>query len=471
MIGRLWLALLPLALSACVAGPDFHAPAVPAEAAAPFASARPDFADAQDLPPQWWRLYADPRLDALIAEALAANHELKAAEANLRGALAVLRATRAGRLPSTDISGNVSFGRAQLADALYGAGGKAAPDDWTETGGLSVAWQADLFGRIRRGIEAARADAGASEAARDVVRVTVVAQTAATYADICALGQSLDVARRSLDLAHEIERTTQLRQAAGVDTSFDLVRSQALVAQTAAAIPPVEAQRRAAQFVLAALLGKVPEDKAIAALDCHAPQALAQPIPVGDGTALLRRRPDLRAAEQVLAGSTARIGVAITALYPTVSLGGSVGLLGNSLGNVTPHNAVSFGLGPLINWSFPNQAVARARIAQARAGADAALAQFDGTVLRALSESEQALNNYGAELDRHRQLMAARDRSAEAVRLAGIERREGALGYLDLLTAEQTLIAADAALAASDRTLSADQIAVFKALGGGWQTP
>lgn len=470
MIVRASLLLATLVLAGCAVGPDYRPPALPATTAA-FVASRADLGAADALPPEWWRLYDDARLDALIGEAIAANTDLRAAEANLRGAAAVLQAVRAARLPSTQVQGSATYGRDGLNDALYGAAGLPAPDDWIETGRIGVSYQLDLFGQVRRGIEAARADAGAAVAARDVVRVTVVAQTAAAYADMCALGQSVDVAQRSLDLAREIARTTQVRAAAGVDTNFDRARSEALVAQTAAAVPPIEGQRRAQMFVLAALLGKTPAAMAAEQLDCRTPLRLKAPIPVGDGAALLRRRPDLRLAERALAASTARIGVATAALYPTVSLGGSFGWLGDSLGDVTPHDAISFGVGPLISWNFPNQSVARARIRQARAGAEAALAQFDGVVVKALSETEQALTAYGAELDRHRQLAEARSRSAEAVRLAEIERREGALGYLDLLTAEQTLISADAALAASDRALSADQIAVFKALGGGWQQP
>ena len=211
MIGRGWALSGAMMLAGCAVGPDYHPPVAPAAASAPFVSARPDLAVADTLPPNWWRLYDDARLDQLIAIALRANTDLRAAEANLRGAEAVLRAARASQLPTTQIQSGATWGRSDLGDALYGAAGRPAPDEWIETGRLAVSYQVDLFGQLRRGIEAARADAGAAQAARDLVRITVVAQTAATYADICALGQSAEVARRSLDLAREIERTTKLR--------------------------------------------------------------------------------------------------------------------------------------------------------------------------------------------------------------------------------------------------------------------
>ncbi len=457
-------------LSGCVVGPGYHEPRPPSGASSSFITARPDLAMADEPPGDWWRLYADANLDALVHEALSANYDLAAANANLRAAAAVLSATKVGRYPTTTAGGSATYGRSQLANLLAADVGADAHADWVDAATFGVAYQVDLFGQIKRGIEAARADAEAARAARDAVRVTVAAQATAAFADACALGQSIAVARRSLDLAHEIEQTTRKRHAAGLDTNFDLARTQALVAQTAAAIPPLEGQRRAALIVLTTLLGRTPADQPRSAQACSAPLHLTSLIPVGDGAALLRRRPDVRLAERNLAGATARIGVATSALYPTVSLGGSIALTAKNPGDFTDYRALSYGLGPLVTWTIPNTATARARIRQARAGADAALARWDGAVLQALSETEQALSTYGAELDRHAQLTVARDRGAEAFRLAGLQRRDGALPYLDVLNAEQTLINADAALAASDRALAADQVTVFKALGGGWQT-
>jgi NodT family efflux transporter outer membrane factor (OMF) lipoprotein len=458
-----------LVLAACTVGPRYTAPPPPAHAGAPFQSARPDLSTPGEPPGDWWRLYDDAGLDGAVREALKANTDLRAADANLRAARAVLAGARSGLYPSTQAAASATYGRAELANLLAADVGARAGADWLDTTSFAVAYQLDVFGQIRRGIEAARAGAEATVAARDAARVLVAAQTAGAYADACALGGSITVARRSLALAGRFEDATRLRRADGVETSLDEARAQALTAQTASAVPPLEGQRRSALFVLAALMGRTPADLPASAVSCSQPLTLKAPIPVGDGAALLRRRPDLRLAERNLAAATARIGVAAAALYPTISLGGSIALTSNHPEHLADYVSQSYGLGPGVTWSFPNQAPVRARIRQATAQAQAALARLDGAVLQALGETEQALALYGAERDRRAQLALARDRAAEALRLAGLQRREGALPYLDLLSAEQTLISADAALAASDRQIAADQVAVFKALGGGWQ--
>ncbi len=455
-------------LAGCAVGPDYRPPALPTGAAAPFLSSRADTSRPEEPPNDWWRLYDDVTLDALVKDALAANTDLRIADANLRAARAGLMAVKAGRLPDTALNGSAIYGRPEISNLLAEDVGAKARADWFDVLEFDSAYQLDLFGRIRRGIEAARADAEAAEAARDVVRVTVVAGTTGAYADVCALGRSIDVAERSRALSERILKATESRHDAGVDTNLDLARARALVAQTAAAVPPLQGQRRASLFVLAALLGVAPARLPPTAEACRTPLALRTLIPVGDGASLLRRRPDLREAERNLAAATARIGVAASSLYPSVTLAGSIGLNATSPSNFGEYSSLAWGLGPAVSWSFPNTIAVRARIRAAKAGADAALAGFDGAVVKALSEIEQALSVYRAELDRRQDLAAAQARSAEALRLAGLERRDGALPYLDLLSAEQALIAADAALAASDRQLSADQVSVFKALGGGW---
>jgi outer membrane protein TolC len=198
---------------------------------------------------------------------------------------------------------------------------------------------------------------------------------------------------------------------------------------------------------------------------------IATPFPVGDGAALLKRRPDLREAERHLAAASARVGVATAELYPSVVLGGSVNWLSTSgsLASLGNEYAVAWGIGPLISWHFPNMAVSRAKLAQAQADSAAALASFDASVLSALKETEQALTLYGAEWDRHRALQQAREQHARAFDLAELNYKAGALDFLDVLDAERELVTTDAALAASTEQISSDQIAVFKALGGGWQ--
>ena len=242
-----------------------------------------------------------------------------------------------------------------------------------------------------------------------------------------------------------------------------------LLEQARAAIPPLEGQRRSALFALAALIGKTPAEVPADAGACRVPPRLDHPLPVGDGAALLRRRPDIRQAERTVAANTAGIGVAAANLYPTVTLGGSVAGAAGQLGQLFTSSTTSYSAGPLISWTFPNTSVGLAQIAQARAQTSAAIAGFNATVLQALQETEQALATLASELDHNRALAAARTNADQALRLAQIQYQAGTASGLDQLTAEATKIAADQALAASDQTIAADQVAVFQALGGGWE--
>lgn len=462
---KIFVFVLPLLASACAAGPDYRAPATPGASVGRFVTAAPAVDPTAPLPDDWWRLYADPVLDRLIAQAFAANTDLRVAAANLARARAMLGEARAGRLPTTDLSGGVSYG-----DAVQGGfaqGGSA--EQWSYSGGLDIAWEADLFGRIGRAIEAARADAEAVEAARDMVRVMVAAETARAYANACAFADSAAVARESLHTAEEGLRVVIAQERAGSAGRLDVERAATAAANARAAIPSLDGQRRVALFELAALIGEPPAGIPAEALQCvRAPVPVAA-LPVGDGTGLLRRRPDLREAERRLKADTARIGVATADLYPRITLGASGNYFRND--QVRGGDSLSFSLGPLLSWSFPNVAVARSRIRQAEAQGDASLAAFDGRVLTALKEVEQALATYGAEEERSRALGEARARAETAFGFADARYRAGSISYLDVLVAQRELIDTRAALADSTQRLGSARIDLFKALGGGWQAP
>jgi NodT family efflux transporter outer membrane factor (OMF) lipoprotein len=458
-----------LALAGCAVGPRYVRPASPPAAGGGFVSATPETAADAPLPANWWRLYDDPVLDRLVGEALSENQDLKVAAANLAYAQAVLGEARAGLLPSTDLTAGASYGRSSTADAAAAAKGVGPKNAWSYSTGFDAAYQVDLFGRIRRTIEAAHADTDQVRAAQDAVRVTVAAETAGAYAGLCGYAEQADIARQSQAVAQQTYDITQRQRDIGAASDFDVARAAAALEQARAAVPALEGQRRVALFELAALLGKTPVEAPADAAACRTPPRLNQPLPVGDGAALLRRRPDVRQAERQLAAATARIGVAAADLYPMVSLGGAIATGANSLSALSSPTSATLSLGPLISWSVPNVAVAEARVRQARATASGAVASFDATVLTALKETEQALTVYGAEIERHAALTAARDRSKTAFDLAEVQYKVGALSFLDLLTAQATFLAARQALAASDAALSSDQVAVFKALGGGWE--
>lgn len=421
-------------------------------------------------PDDWWRLYSDPLLDRYVSEAFAANVDLKTAEANLSAARAALEASRAGNYPATEAAAGAIYGRDPVTDEILETVGAKPQTTWLFDTVLDASYELDLFGRVRRSIEASKADAQAAEAGRDIFRVTIAAETARAYAQICTVGEQLEVARRSLAVVSREAQITAHRRDAGGAAEFDVVRAQGLVAQVRALIPPLEGQRRAALFELTALLGRTPARAPSEAEACVTPPRLASLIPVGDGGALLRRRPDVRLADRRLAAATARVGVAMADLYPRISLTGFYGGSAANTADLTRNAGLAWGVGPQIAWTFPNQIAPRARVRQAKAGAEAALDNFDATVLQALKETEQALTAYAAELDHHQALGDAQDRARRAFDIAHDQYLAGAIPDLDLLTAEQTLVAADSAVAASDAALVQEQIAVFKALGGGWKS-
>jgi NodT family efflux transporter outer membrane factor (OMF) lipoprotein len=455
-------------LSACAVGPDYKAPTPAAGAEAPLVSTSPTAETVAEPPDDWWRLYHDERLDALLHEAFTANTDLRIATWNLAASRAVLSAARSQRLPQTEDQLATTYGRDPTTEEILELTGRHPESIWLYSGVLEAAYEVDLWGRVRRSIEAARADDTAVEATRDSVKIAVAAATARAYAQVCALGEQLDVAHHSLDVvSHEAQITTH-RQEAGAGSQFDIVRAQELVAQVRASIPPLEGQRRAAVFELAAVLGR-PPSKAPSEVDsCVLPPHLTDLIPVGDGATLLKRRPDVRQAERRLAASTARIGVATADLYPRIELSGFIGGASTEPSQFATNNGIIWGVGPSISWNFPNQAAPRARVRQAKANTAAALAAFDGVVLQALKETEQALAAYRSELDHRQALAEAQDRAQKAFDMAHGQYIAGAISNLDLLTSEQQLVAADAAVAGSDTALILDQVSVFKALGGGW---
>jgi len=463
---------LALALAGCAAvGPDYHLPGQAAArrpaASAPFAQAADGKLFGQDEPPgQWWRLYQDPRLDALVGQALAANADLRQAQANLERAQAVSNEARAQQQPGVSVNASPAFGHSSGVQLLQP---DARPQDqWTYSAGVGVSYQLDLFGQIRRAVEAADDDTQAAQAAYDAARVTVAAETTRAYADLCAAGMELASARESVRVQRESAQAVERLQGAGRGTALDVSRARGQLEQLQANVPPFEAQQRTALYRLAALTGRAPTELPQDLLACAQPPRLAQAIPVGDGAALLRRRPDIRQAERALAGATARIGVATADLYPKITLGLS-GASGGPASIFGDRGTFSWSMGPLISWTIPNTGAAQARIAQAEASTRGALAKFDATVLNALRETESALVTYARQLDRDAALQAARDQSALAARQARQLFTAGKTDYLTVLDAERTLAGAESALAASRAALSGDQVSLFLALGGGWQ--
>jgi len=463
------LFLLWLLPASCALGPNYAPPPPPAGAAAPFVSAIPAATSNAPAEADWWRLYNDPVLDSLIAQAFAANTDLQAAEDNLAASRAVYEGARSVQLPQTETAVSGVYGRDPMTDEILELDGRKPKTTWLYDSMIDVSYELDLFGHVRRSIEAARDNSEAVAAARDDLLVTIAAETARAYGQICTLGEQLAVANESLDLVEKQQQIVQQQFEAGAGSQFDVVRSQVLVSQTRATLPPLQGERRAALFELADLLGETPQNAPLAVQSCVTPPKLTAAMPVGDGAALLRRRPDIREADRKYAAALATVGVATADLFPRVTLSGFYGGAADQINLLGSNAGLEWGVGPAISWSFPNMAGPLAKLAQSRASARAAVASYDSVVLEALKETEQALATYSAELDHHASLAAAQSEAQDEFSLAQNEFAAGGISNLDVLNAEDTVVQANAALAGSDAALVQDQIAVFKALGGGWQ--
>jgi len=458
-------------LAACrTVGPDYAVPdgsafSRPQANAAFLDTGNPQVSGDAGLPARWWSLYQDPVLDALVEQALRDNVELKAADAHLRRAAAIYeQALDAGGL---EYEAEAGASRAQLSAESFLLEHELPPVSLAD-GRFAVSYQFDLSGKLRRGAEAARADEQSVAAARDLARISVAAEVAGNYVDICHANHELHVATQSLQLQQRGHEVTQRLVAAGRGTAPELARANAQVALLEAALPPLQARRQAAAHSLAALLGQTPGQLPAGVIDCDQAPILAHPLPVGDGRALLARRPDVRQAERRLAAATARIGVATAELYPDIRLGASLGAAGllEDFGHPLTRQ---WSLGPLISWTLPSSGT-HARIHASEAGADAALAEFDHTVLQALRETQTALDRYAQDLRRLQSLQVARQQAALAAEQNRRLYQGGRTPYLSSLDADRSLAGAEATLAEAQAQVSRDQIHLFLALGGGWET-
>lgn len=449
--------LMPLLLGACSTAPDAERFATHPASTDAFINANQESGDA--LPAHWWQLYNDNTLNELVEQALNANKDLQVAQANLHKAQGVLRASESERLPSTDLSGGATYGDAQTP-------GQDA--QWNRSAGLSLAWEVDMWDRIDQAIDAAEQDIEVQRAARDAVRVTVAAETTRSYLNACAYGFQQTILEQSLTNSQAQLDIVNAKVNAGTATELERANAESVVATVKSRLPMVKANRQNAQYELSALLGLPPAQAPQAVASCVAPPQLTATLPVGNGTELLKRRPDLRQAEYQIKADIARVGVATAELYPSVTLGASANYLAND--TLSGSDRFSYGVGPLISWHFPNIAATRARIAQADAQADASVAQFESQVLTALKEVEQTLTTHHAVQEQNQQLHTAWERSERAYSIAKARYDVGAIAYNELLSNQRAMLDARESYAASIAQSTDAQVNLFKALGGGWET-
>ncbi|WP_150719472.1 efflux transporter outer membrane subunit [Pandoraea capi] len=449
-------------------GPDYHLPEHSVmrspDANGPLADASQRAVSIDAVPDDWWKLYDDPQLDTLVSEALTVNTNVRVALANVQRAVAMYHEVESENLPQGGVEAEAA--RAQISgESLLKE--EKLPVVNIAVATLGISYQIDFFGKLARADEAALAAAEASQAALDVARVSVAAETVRAYVQGCAANHEYDIANEQLRLQERSVAITRKLVDAGRDQPTDLLRAQAQADTLRAALPHFQAQSEAATYRLAVMLGKVPGTLDARVAQCRRIPQLTQALPVGDGTALLKRRPDVRQAERELASATARIGVATADLYPSIRFGASIGANG-VLEHFGQGRTEQWTVGPMISWSLPTNGV-RSHIKGMEAGADAALAHFDGVVLKAVQEARTSLSAYTRELQRDDALRDARDKSRDAAEQNHKLYRAGRAPYLTSLDAERTHASAEAALAASETQVAMDQVNLFLALGGGWQ--
>jgi multidrug efflux system outer membrane protein len=459
-------ALLAFALCACgfgcAVGPNFVRPE--REVPPAFAGADSPMLGPGDVEAAWWERFGDDQLDRLVHDGIAQNYDVRIALANLNEARAARLETKLALLPI--VPATAGYQRVRLSET--DGGGVSSTYDLFDAG-FDATWELDVWGRVRRQIEAASDDIGREEETlRDVV-VTVTAEVGRAYVELRGLQEQLEVATRNAEnQAATLDLTNTLLEE-GRGTELDTAQAKAQLERTRAQIPLLESTIRTSIHRLGVLTGRLPTEL-IAELEVR------QPIPrcpgeiaIGDPAGLLRRRADVRAAERDLAGATARIGVQVADLFPRVLFVGSVGVDAENFSDLSSGGAGRYSFGPRLQWAAFDLGRVYARIGQADARADAALARYQKAVLLALEDAENVLVDYGKSLERERSLAESESASREAAELSRLRYEDGASNFLQVLDSERRLLEAQELLAQSQTDVSVSLIAVYKALGGSWQ--
>ncbi|WP_417786799.1 efflux transporter outer membrane subunit [Stutzerimonas xanthomarina] len=449
-----------LALSACAVGPDYRAPEVaPAQieraAAAGFDQSRFQAA--------WWRQFDDPTLDALVGEALAENRELRIAFARLRAARAIRDDDANDRFPTVTAGATAEYGEAQQPGFSEERSNIERYDL-----GLDMAWELDLFGRVQRRIEASEAQSEAAEAELYQLQVSLIAELVDAYGQLRGAQLREHIARENLENQRNSHLLTEQLRDAGVGSELDVLRADARLAATEASLPQLQAQQTRATNRIATLLGQR-ADKLSVDLSARELPAIAKALPIGDPTELLRRRPDILAAERQLAAATANVGVATADLFPRVSLSGFLGYIAGRGSQIGSSAAQAWGVAPSITWAAFDMGSVRARLRGAKADAEGALASYEQQVLLALEETENAFSDYARAQERLLALLRQSGASRAAAEQAAIRYREGTVDFLVLLDAERERLAAEDAQAQAEVEVYRGVVGLYKALGGGWQ--
>ncbi|MDB5693157.1 MAG: hypothetical protein JWO81_2220 [Alphaproteobacteria bacterium] len=472
-------------LAGCVVGPDYHAPdsamlGVPAGYAPPVTAAPPgDAAPAPADLAAWWRQFDDPLLTDLIARATAGNLRIGQSVARLAQARESLVQAHGDLLPSLTGSAGATrnFTRGGSSSIIVGGGSNGSGGTVVTTGGssgstqlslgLDASWQADIFGGLTRGVQAARADEAAARFDLEGVRTSVAGEVATNYIDARLAQARLQIARSTLRTQDDNLQIAGWRVQAGLVSSLDVEQARGQRAQTAAGIPALETSYLQAVARLGVLTGQAPgalrgEMEAARPIP-RGPDAIAVGIPADT----LRRRPDVRGAERQLAAATARIGVAKAALFPALSIGGNLNTNAATIG--TLGSLLTGGLFAGITQTIFDAGKHQSQVRSARAAADLAFAGYRQTILTGLEDVENAIQSLNAAKARQAELAIALDASNNAAIYARSQYRSGLIDFLTLLQSEQSLLSARDQLASARADQALALVQLYLALGGGWQ--
>ena len=449
-------------LAGCAVGPNYKRPNTPV--AQQFAGAETStYSTAQDPQVEFWKQFDDETLNQLVSDSLTANHDLRIALGHLVEARAARRESTFDLAPTVTAAGGHQN---QLApEAVYGFPVTASYYDV----GFDATWELDFFGRVRRNVEARNAQLQGAEASLHDAQISVIAEVARTYFELRGQQTQLDVAERNVVNQTDTLKLTQARQEAGRGTELDTSRAQSQLSTTLSTIAPLQAAVARSIHRLGVLTGRDPNALTTLLTPARDLPGLPQIAAVGDPASLLRRRPDIRGAERQLAASTALVGVAIGDYFPKVTFTGNFTYSAAQPSNLGTAPSRGYVIGPGISWAAFDLGRVHAQVAQARARDDVALATYEKTVLGALEETENALVTHARARDSLTHVADAAAASATAARLARTRYEGGYVDFLEVLDSERTQLQAEDALAQSRTTTATSLIAVYKALGGGWE--
>jgi NodT family efflux transporter outer membrane factor (OMF) lipoprotein len=455
-------------LAGCTVGPNYHPPetATPAQWSSPAAGGETKGTPADAA---WWKTFNDSELDSLVSRAAESNLTLRAAAARVREARAQRGVAAADFGPNVNASGTYENERLSANGFPEFPPGIPLGSEVYQAG-FDAAWELDVFGGTRRAVEAANAAIASSEFGRRDTLVTLQAEVARNYIQARSFQRRLAIARQNIMAQQEVLDLTRDRFKSGLGSDLDVQESAALLASTQAQLPPLEAGFRQSAYRIGVLLGR-PPGALLDELSAEAPIPAAPPeVPSGLPSDLMRRRPDIRQAERDLAAATARIGVATADWFPKFSLTGDIALQSISTSDWFTTGSRYWTAGPTVQWRIFDMGRIRANIRVQNARQEQALAGYEQTVLSAMEDVENALTAYAKEQNRHESLATAAQASQQALDISQQLYKNGLVDFLRVLDSQRSLYANQDALVQSDRDVALNLVALYKALGGGWQS-